>query len=60
MSCCVYILKSQKLDRYYVSYTCDDLTSRVKKHNRNHKGYTCKANDWVIVYQDFFARGGKL
>ncbi len=26
--------------------------ARLRKHNTNHKGFTGKANDWVIVYKE--------
>ncbi|MEW4922622.1 GIY-YIG nuclease family protein [Algibacter sp. 2305UL17-15] len=45
-----YILHSKEIDRYYVGFTSDALKERLRKHNTNHKGYTGKANDWVVVY----------
>ena len=42
---------SQKLNRYYVGYS-SCLNERIKKHNSNHKGYTGKANDWVLLYSE--------
>ena len=38
------------LDRYYIGHTGDDLQERLRKHNSNHKGFTGKVGDWVIVY----------
>ena len=52
--CVCYILYSKTLDRFYVGYTCDDLLSRVTRHNQYHKGYTGKTNDWVVVYHEEF------
>jgi putative endonuclease len=46
----VYILYSKTLDKYYVGYTGDDLESRLKKHNSNHKGFTGGKGDWEIRY----------
>ena len=46
-----YILYSQQIDRYYVGYTGDSLEERLRKHNTNHKGYTGRTNDWVVVYK---------
>ena len=31
------------------------MNERLRKHNSNHKGFTCKANDWEIVYKEVFA-----
>ncbi len=52
--CSVYILYSQKLDKYYTGYTCDVLEKRILKHNSNHKGFTGGKGDWVLVYQEEF------
>ena len=49
-----YILYSEKINHYYVGYTSDLLEERLRKHNTNHKGYTGKTNDWVIVYFDTY------
>jgi len=51
----VYILYSQKIDRYYVGYTGDMLQERIRKHNTNHKGYTGIANDWELLYVESFS-----
>lgn len=45
----VYLIYSLKLDRYYIGST-SNLDERLKKHNSNHKGFTGKANDWVLKY----------
>ena len=45
-----YILYSEALDKYYTGHT-SDLEERIRKHNRNHKGFTGQSNDWVVVYQ---------
>ena len=37
-----------------MGYTSDLLEERLRKHNTNHKGYTGKTNDWVIVYFDIY------
>ena len=50
----VYILFSAAADRYYVGFTGDELQGRLRKHNSNHKGFTGKCNDWVIVYKELF------
>ncbi|HLP49615.1 MAG TPA: GIY-YIG nuclease family protein [Chitinophagales bacterium] len=50
----VYILYSSSINSYYVGYTGDDLTERLRKHNSNHTGYTGRASDWQIVYTQPF------
>ena len=47
----VYILYSKALDRYYIGY-CKDVVSRLSKHLSNHIGYTGRAKDWEVVYQE--------
>lgn len=54
MSCYVYILKSEVLRKYYVGHTCDELLSRLRRHNSQHKGFTGRASDWVVVYHENF------
>ena len=49
----LYILFSEKLNRYYVGYTAD-INERVRKHNSNHKGFTGKTSDWELVYSESF------
>ena len=52
--CTTYILYSLFLDKFYIGHTCDDLVVRLRKHNSNHKGFTGRANDWVIKYAQIF------
>lgn len=52
--CFTYILYSKTLNKYYVGYTCDDLVERLRKHNSNHKGFTGKSSDWLLVYHEAF------
>ncbi|WP_298761244.1 GIY-YIG nuclease family protein [uncultured Psychroserpens sp.] len=47
--CCTYILYSKLIDRYYIGYTCDVMSERLRKHNINHSGFTGRTNDWKIV-----------
>ena len=49
-----YILYSQKLHKYYIGSTGDDLNERLRKHNSHHKGFTGGKGDWKIVYQEAF------
>jgi putative endonuclease len=49
----VYIIYSQKLDRYYVGYTVD-ITKRLLEHNSGFSTFTAKANDWVLKWSKAF------
>jgi len=51
----VYILYSAIKDRYYVGFTSDSLSERIRRHNTNHKGFTGKTGDWDLVYTETFA-----
>ena len=48
-----YILYSKSIDKFYVGST-DNLTERIRRHLSNHKGYTGKAKDWILVYKETF------
>jgi len=50
MSFTTYILFSPNINRYYIGYTSYPIQDRLKKHLSNHKGYTGKAKDWIIVF----------
>jgi putative endonuclease len=50
----IYILYSANANKFYVGYTGDELSSRLQKHNSNHKGFTGKYTDWVLVYSEAF------
>jgi putative endonuclease len=50
----LYILFSQSLDKYYVGSTSMDVNQRLRRHLSDHKGFTAKAKDWVIVYSEDF------
>ncbi len=47
----VYILFSKKLNRYYIGST-SNLKRRLKEHLYKHRGFTARAKDWTIVYQE--------
>ena len=49
----VSILYSRYLGKYYIGST-SDVENRLKKHLSNHKGYTSKAKDWIVVYKEEF------
>jgi putative endonuclease len=44
----VYILLSEKLDRYYVGST-NNITDRIKRHNAGQGGYTKKGIPWKLI-----------
>ncbi|HAA17179.1 MAG TPA: excinuclease ABC subunit C [Cytophagales bacterium] len=48
-----YILYSESIDKFYIGHTAS-LEERIRKHNTHHKGFTGKANDWIIVYHETF------
>jgi putative endonuclease len=50
----LYILYSQKLDRYYVGYT-NNLGRRIQEHNRIKRKYTDIGIPWILVYSEDFA-----
>ena len=49
----VYIIYSPSLDRYYIGFT-QDITDRLRRHNSKSKGFTNRANDWIIVHVESF------
>lgn len=52
--CKTYILYSKKLDKYYIDHSCDDMAERLRRHNSNHKGFTGKTQDWIVVWQEIY------
>ena len=49
-----YILFSEKLNKYYIGSTGDDMLERLRRHNSNHKGFTGGLGDWEIKYYEVF------
>ena len=47
----VYILYSEKIDRYYVGIT-DNLEWRLERHNAGWGKYTKRGIPWKIVYTE--------
>ncbi len=47
----VYILYSEKLDKFYVGHT-KNVEKRLIKHKQTRKGFTSRAKDWIVVYQE--------
>ena len=49
-----YILYFKTLKKYYTGYTSQTTEDRLAYHLGNHKGFTAKAKDWVIVFEKHF------
>ena len=49
----VYILYSEKLDKYYIGVT-EHVEQKLQKHLCNHRGFTGKAADWSIRLTEFY------
>jgi putative endonuclease len=49
----LYILYSEKLDRYYVGYS-NDIERRLSEHNRKKGKYTDKGIPWILVYTEVY------
>ena len=49
----MYILFSQKMNRYYIGYT-SDLEKRLIEHNTGISTFTAKAQDWKLLYNEAF------
>ena len=47
-----YILHSAVLDRYYIGHTTETMHERLRKHLSAHGGWTSRAKDWCVVYQE--------
>lgn len=41
------------MDQYYIGFT-KDITNRLRRHNTKNKVFTNKAEDWEIVYREYF------
>ena len=50
----VYILYSEKLDRYYIGST-GNPEDRLRKHNRSKNGFTSTGKPWKLVYKEIYA-----
>ena len=49
-----YILFSPTLNQYYIGHTSETLEGILRKHLSNHKGFTAKTKNWIIVYHEIF------
>ena len=47
----VYIMYSQKIDKYYIGYTAD-IKDRLAKHNRKSNGFSSRGRPWTVVYSE--------
>jgi len=54
MSAIFYILFSTAANKYYVGHTTETIEQRLRKHNSNHKGFTGKFSDWIVVHTESF------
>jgi len=43
----VYIIYSQKIDKYYIGFS-SNVQDRLLKHNRNSKGFSNPGKPWVL------------
>jgi putative endonuclease len=50
----VYIIYSEKIDRYYTGIT-DDIEWRLERHNQGWGRYTKRGIPWKVVYTEDFA-----
>ena len=46
----VYILKSKKVEKFYIGYSSNPLR-RLEFHNSVEKGFTSRYSPWELVYQ---------
>jgi putative endonuclease len=49
----VYIIYSEKIDRYYTGIT-EDLPWRLERHNQGWGRYTKRGIPWKVVYAETF------
>jgi putative endonuclease len=49
MSFKVYILWSEKLQKFYVGST-NDIENRLHRHNSGYQKFTSKGRPWIVVY----------
>ncbi len=54
MKCTAYIIYSANLNKYYIGSTGVAIEKRIYNHNINHKGFTGRSQDWVLVYRETF------
>ena len=50
-----YILYSNLKNKFYIGYTSDELSERLRKHNTDHKGFTGGVGDWELKYSEQYS-----
>ena len=50
----VYILYSKQSNQFYIGHTGDAIEERIRRHLSEHSGFTAKAKDWQLVYQEIY------
>ena len=50
----VYIIKSQKIKKYYIGCT-NNFKRRLLEHNNGHNQTTEKDRPWILVYSENFS-----
>jgi putative endonuclease len=50
---CIYILYSEKLNKYYVG-ACIDIKRRLYEHNIGHSKFTALGIPWLLKYIEEF------
>src|SRR5438067_1097623 len=50
----VYIIYSNRINRYYVGYSAD-IQKRLAEHNTSISDFTAKTNDWQLKYTEIFS-----
>jgi putative endonuclease len=50
---CIYILYSEKLNKYYVG-ACIDIKRRLYEHNIGHSKFTALGTPWLLKYTEEF------
>jgi len=53
MTFSVYILRSEKFDKYYIGQT-KDLKARIELHNSSRAKWTKRYQPWVLVHFEEF------
>lgn len=49
----VYILKSEKSNRYYIGHT-NNIEDRIKRHNRGQNKSTKICRPWKVIYTEHY------
>jgi putative endonuclease len=55
MEALFYILFSASAKKYYIGHTTEPIQERLRKHNSDHKGFTGKSRDWLVVYTESYS-----